>query len=101
MIDGLDTDRIAVSGFDETDPRRSILALEDTAVIILEQAPDETFETLELLNLEDLEDTDRVRLPRARTQADWPPEPPPPQSRSRRHKAVYAAVGRPQTSSDS
>jgi hypothetical protein len=95
MIDARDTDRIAVSGFDETDPRRTVLALEDTAVIVLETAYVDT------ADLDDLDDTDRVCLPRARTQPDWPPVPPPPQSRSRRHKAVYSVVSRAQTSSDS
>ena len=94
MNDGLDTDRIAVSAFDETDPRRSVLALEDTAVIVLEQAFDDT------LDGDDVADTDRMKIPRACTQPDWPPAPPLPQTGSRRHKAVYAAVTRPKTSSD-
>jgi hypothetical protein len=96
MIDSRDTDRIAVSGFDETDAKRSVLPFDDTAVIVLEVAYEETYD------LDDLADTDRVTLPRARTQPHWPPAPPPPSlSRSRRHKAVYPAVSRPQTSSDS
>lgn len=95
MNDSRDTDRIAISGFDETDAKRTVLAFEDTAVIVLEAAYADTCE------LDDLADTDRVTLPRARTQPDWPPEPPPPMSRSRRHKAVYAAVSRPQTSDGS
>lgn len=98
MDDGFDTDRIDVSGFDETDPKRMVLGLEDTAEINLEQALDET---LDVLELEGLDETDRVTPRRARTQPDWPPEPPPPQARSRRHKAVYKVVARPPTSSDS
>lgn len=93
MIEDRDTDAIEISGFDDTDARLAVLAFEDTAVIVLEQGYDET------VDLDD-EATDRVMLPRARTQPDWPPVPPPPR-RSRRHKAVYAAVTRAQTSSDS
>lgn len=92
MID-CDTDRIDISGLDETDAQRCVLALEDTAVIVNEQGVDNTLESLEL------EDADRVV--RARTQPDWPPVPPPPlHSRSRRHKAFYSVVARPRTSSD-
>lgn len=75
MLDDHDTDTLDIVGFD------------DTAEI---DGYDDTF---------DLDETDRVTLPRARTQADWPPAPPPPQPRSRRHKAVYP-VARAQTASD-
>jgi len=94
MIDALDTDRIEVSGFEETDPGRCILALETTAEIVLEQAFDETLDLDEVAS-------DRRCLLRARTQPDWPPVPRPPKSRSRRQKAVYSVVSRAQTSSDS
>ena len=78
MRDDHDTDSMDITGFD------------DTAVIILEPECADTFDA-------DLDDTDRVTLPRAHTHSNWPPAPPPPGSRSRRHKAVYTAVSRPQT----
>jgi hypothetical protein len=93
MTDQLDTDRFDVSGFDQTDGRRDVLALEDTAVFVLEQAVAGALDP-------ELDDTDRIALPRARTQPEWPPVPPPPQARSRRHKAIYSVVARPKTSSD-
>jgi hypothetical protein len=81
MNDDRDTDTFDVSGFD------------DTASFVLE-AFDDT------LDADAVDPTDRIPLPRARTQPDWPPAPPPPRA-SRRHRAVHVAVTRPQTASDS
>ncbi len=67
---------------DDTD-RFDMAAFEDTAVLILAPGLEDTF---------DLDETDRMFVPRARTQPDWPPVPPPPQRRSRRHRAVHAVV---------
>jgi len=88
MIDDRDTDAIEISGFDDTDRRVAVQPFEDTDAIAIEPGSDATL---------DLDDTDRVVITRARTQPHWPSALPPP---PRRHKAVYVAVARPQTSSD-